>query len=538
MAVTATTDRRPPGGAPPGTALPDLPPEGGQPPPRLPWKRIDTVALLVLLLLAGGVRLYNLWDPPDLVFDETHYAKDACWIATQDPELCGVSKETNWVHPPLGKSLISLGIAVLGHDSTGRRITPALAGIISVALLFLIARKLLRSTAAAFFAGLLLAFDLLHFVQSRIAMLDIFLALFALLAVFFLLKDRDRMQEATEEPAGEKRSFLARPWRAAAGAAAGAATASKWSGALVLLLVLVLTLVWELAAEWRRRRRPEGRSVGRVLLQEGPSVILFLLVLPVVVYAASYIGHTPREESCAEAEGWWLKHVWERQGCMYEQHRNGFTGTSHRYESPAWSWILLKRPVAYFFCSGETCKPAVAEGDYVEIMATGSPFVWWSSILALLYVFVRWIRRRNWRGPEGMIVAGFFFTYLPWIFLAGDRSAVFIFYLLPAVPFMCLAIAYVAHRLGTSWEARIAGALFAAISVALFAFYYPVLAKVPIPYPSWQKRIWIFESCDKPAAKILPNTVTVTKPNGNVSTSVGSTAEDQSSIPPEGWCWI
>jgi dolichyl-phosphate-mannose--protein O-mannosyl transferase len=152
-----------------------------------------------------------------------------------------------------------------------------------------------------------------------------------------------------------------------------------------------------------------------------------------------------------------------------------------------------------------------------------------------LFVAYRWIRTRNYRGPEGLILAGFAFSYLPWLVLG--RPAVFIFYLLPTVPFMCLALAYVAIHIGRSWEAVAAIGLFSVATVAVFAFYYPLLTGRPIPQPEWDSRIWVFDNCDKPVGGVFTATITETV-GGSPTTRLAASNSDTSGYPPVGWCWI
>jgi dolichyl-phosphate-mannose--protein O-mannosyl transferase len=220
---------------------------------------------------------------------------------------------------------------------------------------------------------------------------------------------------------------------------------------------------------------------------------------------------------------------------MWTTHKN--LSQMHSYESPSWSWLLLKRPVSYFFCAGADCDPKVGGSDYQEIMAFGSPFVWWTSLMALVPVTIAWFRNRDWRGPEGAILAGFAFTYGFWLIpQVSSRPAIFLFYLLPTIPFMCLALTYVAMRLGKSWEARAAVALYAAIALGLFVFYYPLMAKTTLSQPEWKKRIWVFDNCDKPRGEVVQVTSTETK-NGKEKVTTSSSTEEYAGS-PTGWCWI
>lgn len=463
------------------------------------WARRDVVALILVVIAGALLRFADLGDPADIMFDETHYVKDACWYVEADADLCDTDHDQNYVHPPLGKWLIGIGIGLFGYDAFGWRVAAAIAGSATIALLFLLARRLLRSTLGAALAAGLLAFDFLHFVQSRIAMLDIFVPLFGLAAVLFAVYDRDRLVEQGPSRGG----LLHRPWRFAAGAAAGAAVASKWSGLFFVAFVIVLTVAWEIGARRRGETTEEGRPVARTLRAEGPSVLLGLVIVPLVVYAAAYAGRFDAPLLAAPwTDGSLWRSIWDQQFVMLDWHTQGIGAQRHPYASPAWSWPFLKRPVSYFF-------DTTPSGEYMEVMALGNPLVWWASLLALLYTTVRWVRDRRVGSAAGIIVGGFLINYLPWLVQQTEREAVFLFYLLPSVPFMCLALAFVGMRIARVAEGKIAVGAFAAATLVFFVFFYPVLAKVAIPHEQWDQRIR-FRNCD-------------TKESGG---------------PPTGWCWI
>ena len=479
------------------------------------WSRRDWIPLAGVTVLAFVLRLFRLSDPKTLVFDETYYAKDSCWYVNVSETICDTSSEISQVHPPLAKWIMAVGIRVFGYNSFGWRIMAVVFGTIAVALLYLIARKVLYSTLGATVTSGLLAIDFLHFVQSRVAMLDIFAVTFGLACVLFALYDRDRLLDPIAPP------DRFRSWRLAAGAAGGAATACKWSGGFFLALAIVLIVVWEISA-----RRKNGSSIAESLrglvAREAPTILLWLVVLPVVLYAATFAGRIEY------SEGTWFEAFWARHRYMSEFHRN--LESHHSYESPAWSWLALKRPVSYFF---ETDP----DGRYKEIFAAGNPFVWWPALLAVIYAAVHWVKSRTSWAAEAIVVGGFAATYLPWFPLAlTGRPATFLFYVLPTVPFLCLALGYIAARVGTSWEAKAAITLFLLGAVGLFAFYYPLLTKVAIPQKDWDRRIWVFDNCD--VGEGIEVTTQVTKTTGTVVRTLDTTTLTTESIPPPGWCWI
>ncbi|MGH3823022.1 MAG: dolichyl-phosphate-mannose--protein mannosyltransferase, partial [Pseudonocardiaceae bacterium] len=216
------------------------------------------VVTLSLTLIAGLVRLWNLGLPTDRgtpAFDEKHYAPQA-WQMLRNG---GVEDNPGYeliVHPPLGKQLIALGEAALGYNGWGWRISAALAGTVCVLLIVRIVRRMTRSTLLGGIAGVLLIVDGISQVQSRIGMLDIFLAMFVLAAFGCLIIDREQVHERLATVVREGRiadtdfgpRFGVRWWRFGAGMALGLACGTKWSGVYYLIAFAVMSVVWDACA--------------------------------------------------------------------------------------------------------------------------------------------------------------------------------------------------------------------------------------------------------------------------------------------------
>jgi dolichyl-phosphate-mannose-protein mannosyltransferase len=150
------------------------------------------LGLLAVTLLAGGLRGYALSSPGTTVWDEYYYARDACVEVKGPSPVCLRAREQSNVHPPFGKELIGLGIRLFGYTPFGWRIAAWAAGTLTVALLYLLSLRLFRSAGWAALSAGLLAIDPLHFVHSRLAMLDVFVTLFVVAAALFAVLDRDR----------------------------------------------------------------------------------------------------------------------------------------------------------------------------------------------------------------------------------------------------------------------------------------------------------------------------------------------------------
>ena len=446
------------------------------------------LCLLAVVALASVVRLDGLGRPGTYAADEGYYARDACWYVHHSRSLCGISAEQTPEHPPLGKWLIGLGIRVFGFTPRGWRMASAIAGIATVAVLFALAWELLASTAAATLAAGLLAVEPLSVVQSRLATLDVFVTFFSVAAVWCFVRDRST---------GDAR--LLAPWRVATGLCAGAAVASKWSGVLALALVIGLSLV-----AGRRRLRAEVAPI-----------LVCLVVVPVVVYCLTYAGRLPGHVLALPwAHGSYPRALLHRTRMMWDSQTGRF-GIS-AYQSRPWTWPLLQRPALHY--------ASVSGGRIREILGIGSPLIWWSGFIAAVAACVHALRWRDWDGPALVVGAAVAVSYLPWLFLAGGRSFVFIYYMTPVVPFLCLAIGWGVAQL--HGRLRLVGPALAVASVLLLVFWWPVLTAEPVSFEAWRERV-VVHGCrsDRQPPRL---------PSGDERAWVRLLR----GAPPSGWCWV
>jgi dolichyl-phosphate-mannose--protein O-mannosyl transferase len=487
---------------------------------------VGWLAALGVGLLAGVLRFVRLDLPAGRIFDEVYYSCDAQNLirfgvehATQanTPEDATLSAKclptgtgSFVVHPPLGKWLIALGLRLFGTNEVGWRFAAAVAGTLTVLVVVRVGRRMTGSTLLGCLAGLLLALDGLHFVQSRVAMLDIFLVLFTTSAFACLVVDRDQVRRrlaatADDVLTGRGPSLGLRPWRLAAGISLGCALATKWSALYYVAALLLLTFAWEVGA---RRTAGLRAPVRATLTGSAVPGLLALVVLPAAVYTLSWIGwfasdigwdRNWAEDNPSASFGflpdalrsWWHYHVE-----IYGFHSN--LSAKHTYQSHPIGWLLLARPVSYYYpqglvagqmgCAAETCSR--------EVLAIGTPAIWWASIPMLLALLWLWLARRDWRAAALLVPIAV--GILPWIRDDLNARTMFLFYALPAVPFMALGLALVAGWvLGgrtaspgrRRWGAAAVGG-YLALVVVNFAYLYPVLAAQTLPYQSWYDRMW------------------------------------------------
>jgi dolichyl-phosphate-mannose--protein O-mannosyl transferase len=135
------------------------------------------------------------------------------------------------------------------------------------------------------------------------------------------------------------------------------------------------------------------------------------------------------------------------------------------------------------------------------ITVMGNPVIWWLGLALMIVLTERaihggqlvkklWskisksstsqqisIRVKGWDLPAIYIVAVFFFSWLPYVFI-GRATYIYHFYL--SVPLLCLGITYFINKYYHTRVGKIATIAIFAASVAVFALFYPVISGAPV----------------------------------------------------------
>lgn len=543
--VTATTE--PTAAVAPTTAV--VPParrrlEGRAPDDRL----VGWLVTLGVTALAGVLRLWNLGNPRIFLFDETYYAKDGFslwkwgyardWVDNVNDAIVdgrydpSMQKDTPSmvVHPEVGKWLIGAGEQLFGFDAFGWRFSSAVVGTLMVLVMVRLARRLTGSNLLGGVAGLLLCFDGLQFVLSRLALLDIYVAFFLLSAVSCLVADRDwararlaRLVPDGYDPGsgfGPVRGLLWRPWLLAAGVMFGLAVASKWSALVPLAGFGLLVVLWDTGA---RRSLGVRWPFVKAAIADGLVAFGYLVGVALVVYVATWAGwlwhHDTYEAALSDNNygDYWgdyttadpggfvghlvqgLRSLWHYHLDVWSFHSKGLVDAEHVYQSKPSGWLFLNRPVGVAADLGiepgtQGCDAPADSTCLRQILLLGTPALWWLGIPALVYAAYSWVARRDWR--FGIVIVGLVTTWVPFL-PYGDRP-IFLFYAVVTIPFTVLALTLAIGRMlgdpGASRRRRAAGAAIGGSVVVLvianFAWFWPIYTNALITTPEWLDRIW------------------------------------------------
>ena len=483
----------------------------------------------VVGVIGAMLRFIGLGHPTTLVFDEVYYARGAYSLVTlgfegdwsgedqafAEGDYSGLATTDGdyVVHPLVGKLLIGLGIQLFGPTPYGWRFAGAVVGTLTVILVALIARHLLRSTLWGTMAGLLLAVDGQHIVMSRTALLDIFLTFFVVAGFGLLVVDRVYARRRLAAGAAIARlnagldpgAILSgwgprmgvRWWRLAAMVAFGLAVGVKWSGLYVAAAFLVLSVVWDAAD---RKREGFSRWALGALVRAVPAGLLSIVAIA-GTYLATWIPWLNSENSYGRY--WAESHPGEgltwlpdtlRSLVHYHQQMWNFhqdLDAEHNYATHPLGWIVQWRPTAFHYETVDNARCGAAE-CVSAIHALGHPLIWWAILGALVFAVWRTVRHRDLLAATMTI--GVLASWVPW--LAFTDRPIFTFYTVVMSPFVVLAVVWAATHVARprgQWSRKgiVTVVSYTGATLVLAGFFAPIWTGAVISHPYWQAHMWL-----------------------------------------------
>lgn len=368
-------------------------------------------------------------------FDEIYHARTA-W-----EHLNGVYPY-EITHPPLGKIIISWGIALFGMTPFGWRFSGTFFGVLMLPLMYVFLKKLFGSRTVSAAGTLVFAADFMHFVQTRIATIDTYAVFFILLMYLFmyLFFTEHRLRDL-----------------ALSGLFFGLGAASKWT---CLYAGAGLALIW--AWYWVKN----ARLGPKAFLNNCGFCLVFFVLLPCGIYYLAYLPYG-RASGCALFSGEYLQMVLDNQEYMFNYH-SGVVAT-HPYSSRWYQWILDIRPILYYL-------QYLPDGTRSSFGAFVNPALCWGGFMALFVLLYLALARRD--ETAAFILLGYLAQLVPWMFVS---RLTFEYHYFPCTVFLVLAMGYVFSifcQNGRHGRRCVWG--FALGSLALFALFYPALSGLPV----------------------------------------------------------
>lgn len=358
------------------------------------------------------------------------------------------------VHPPLGKILISLGISLFGMHPFGWRFMSVVFGICIIPVMYLFAKRIFKNTFIAAATSMLLTFDCMHFTLSRIATVDIFAAFFILLMYGFMYRYfiEDSLYRAL--PSSRKDTFP--PLKvylplALSGISMALGIATKWTGVFAGAGLAILFI-------WYTITHFPGKQTLRLFF----FCCLFFIAVPLTVYVLSFIpvvGFTPHSgliDKVIKAS----KYIFTYHSTLVD---------THYYSSRFYEWPFIRMPLL-------DSSSMAGMGKVSSINTMGNPAIWWAGIFCQLYVFYRWIIKKD--KKAGFLCISYLAQYIPWIFVSRTT---FIYHYFPASLFMILMMGYTMLHVKEHFPyGKKIIAVYLSFAVLCFFLFFPLISGLPV----------------------------------------------------------
>ena len=371
-------------------------------------------------------------------------------------------------HPPLGKAIMAVGILIFGMCPFGWRFMGTLFGVLMIPIIYNFAKKFFGETWICIVTTLLFTFDFMHFVQTRIATIDVFVTLFIMLSYYFMycytkLNFYDTPLKKTFIPLG------------LCGIAMGLSWASKWTGiySSAGLCVIFFIQMYKRFREYQyANKNIDGSTDGishkyisdnfvKMFMKTIGFCCIFFVVIPVIIYTLSYIPFSDGTDRT------FITKVIEAQKTMFNYH--SALSDTHPYSSKWYQWPIMYKPMWYY--SGITADN-LREG----ISAFGNPLVWWAGIPAFVYMLYLIYKDRDKKAI--FLTLGYLSQYAPWLMVT---RTVFIYHYFPSVPFVTVMLGYSFYKIVQKNPQRKKWVfVYTVAAIVLFAMFYPVLSGYPI----------------------------------------------------------
>jgi dolichyl-phosphate-mannose--protein O-mannosyl transferase len=458
------------------------------------WFIISLIGIFLFSLL---LRFWKLSQFNTLVFDEVYYAKFA------NDYLTG--RKFFQSHPPLSQYLIAFGIWLgsffPASPDTINNLTGSLRSTFSYRwlnafigsffpLVFAgIAYQLTFRRTVAVIAALLVALDGLFLVESRYALNNIYLVIFGLLGqLLFLI--------ALNNPSCRWRFLIL------SGISFGCSASIKWNGLGFLLGIFLLIFISYIQIphflrvilnRLAREKQNGSDSIPINILQKCQSfnwliILITLVLIPIITYSLLWIPHLILNPEYNFFQV-------NQEIYAFHQRIGGNNRDVHPYCSAWYSWLIMWRPVAYYYDK----KIVAGQSNIIyDVHAIANPFLLWASTLAIVLVFylllTKFLRKvgnsnkqYNWDITLYLAV-NYLANLLPWLKIS---RCTFFYHYMAAYSFAILALAWI---IDTCLKSRfsldkITAKIMLLIIIISFIHWLPIYLGLPLSELGFKIRI-------------------------------------------------
>lgn len=420
----------------------------------------------------------------DFYFDEIYH------VRTAYENIHGI-EPYEITHPPLGKLILACGIQLFGMNPFGWRFMGTLTGVLMLPVLYIFAKMLFKKSKYAAISAILFAVDFMHFAQTRIGTIDSYSILWIMLMYLF-------MYQFTQSNFNKQKISKTLIPLALSGLFFGIGAATKWlciyAGA-GLAVIFFMTL-YKRYKEYRfAKEKLLAHETGAVAdtggLDHYRSIVkkykinialilcwcvLFFIIVPVVIYIASYYPYTivTQGEAYRFIDPGNLKEhhsIVGNQFYMLNYHSTLNPDHVHPFSSMWYSWPVDVRPVLFFNGHNDLNHTTST------LSTMGNPLIWWAGVAASFWLVIDSARGKHRNYGVTFTAIAALSQFMPWWFVTRE---VFIYHYFATVPFLIILIVYWLKNIESDFRygKQFMWGFVIACGV-MFAVFYPVITGIP-----------------------------------------------------------
>lgn len=407
-------------------------------------------------------------------FDEYHYVPAA-------REFLNWNVNRNWEHPPLGKYILALGMAIGGDRPFGWRVMSTFFGAWTLVGMFALALTFFKGLKPALLVTGLCLVNGLFYVQARVGMLEIFMTCFMIWGLVFFSR--------TWKPALSKKDVLKK--LTYSGVCFGLGAACKWFAFVPWAICLGMMGIVKLFQTWgvvfhntASDRKAQSEWYDPSLFREVRyhEIVLYFIALPLFAYFLTFVpllflkGQSYTILDLFRAQ----YRIWDGQLRVLKE---------HPYMSHWSQWPLLHRPMWYAFDKEGLNKEWVR-----GVMMLGNPLIMWAGVLSVGFCIWDFIHTRS--RAAFLLLCYILGTFASWMVI--PRKVAFYYYYFPTGMLLSLSLVYF------FWSIRDESStptpfskfrnyspwVFLAAATCLFIYFWPILAAWKIPVESYRNWMW------------------------------------------------
>lgn len=385
-------------------------------------------------------------------FDEIYFARTA-YDYTHDI----IAME--WVHPPLGKLIQAIPVAILGMTPFAYRLMGNIAGILMIYVTYVFAKEIFKNRKYAFLAACFMAFDNFHFAQTRMGTVDSHLVLFCMISALYMYRYLTLPINATLKSKTKNLMMC--------GVFFGLATCVKWTGlycGLGLAIMFFAKMIYDVLKDSKI-----AKQYSKIIL----NCILYFIIIPCIMYVLCYLLFP----NVAPYGVHNIKAILQQINWIYDYHST--LDATHPFTSKWYTWPLMLKPVWLYYSN-----PSV--GLKATISGIGNPIVWWGGAIGMVYTFVSSIAKKN--KNNLFITIMYLSMWMPYIFIG---RVMFLYHYFPALPFAILGLTSFVKWLTEKFKKNWIPVVFLVLVIIMFIWFYPISSGMTVPESYIESMKWL-----------------------------------------------